>query len=204
MPAALDDYLRSPHFVYVATFADGVSKVGTAVDHRKVGRLDEQGPLVATYVVAAPDGRAARTFEDLVTDRLGLTQFKHRSSKVAALLGATDRREVIKQHERAVSEALDALATEPEAELIREAWTPPDAQTELLLAVDHSFVGHYPHSLTSGEHCLTVRAMAGATALVTINEDDALFLADLGDLSGHRLRPADVRSAPVPTQLGLF
>ena len=204
VPAALDDYLRSPHFVYVATFADGVSKVGTAVDHRKVGRLDEQGPLAATFVVAASDGRAARGFEDLVSDRLGLTQFKHRSSKVAALLTATSRVEVLGLHEQTVSDALDALATEPEAELIRESWVPPAAQSDLLHALDASSVGRYPHPLTEGEHCLTVRAMAGATALVTVNDDDALFLADLGSLAGHRLRPGDVRSAPVPTQLGLF
>ncbi|GAB3578781.1 hypothetical protein [Calidifontibacter terrae] len=204
VPPALASYLEAPHLVYIATFADGVSKVGTAVHHRKVGRLDEQGPLVATYVVDARDGRQARLLEDLVSERLGLTQFKHRSSKVAALLADVPQAEVTKHHEWTVSEALDALATEPDADLIRESWNPPAAQQNLLESLTRHPVSAYPHSLVEGDHCLTVRAMAGATAVVNVNDDDTPFLADLGALAGHRLRPADVRSAPVPTQLGLF
>ncbi len=201
VPPALADYLDAPHYVYIATFADGLSKVGTAVHHRKVGRLDEQGPLHATYVVDARDGREARTLEDLVTDRLGLTQFKHRSSKIAALLAGVPRAEAAELHRRTVDEALDALATEPSAQLIRDAWEPPDAHRAL---IDAPRPDAYPHALTEGDHCLTVRAMAGTVAMVTVNDDDAVFLADLGALSGHRLRPGEVRSAPVPTQLGLF
>lgn len=204
VPPALAAYLDAPHYVYIATFADGASKVGTAARHRKVGRLDEQGPLAASWVVDARDGRAARLFEDLVTDRLGLTQFKHRTSKVAALLGGVPAADVRAEHDRTVAAALDALAAEPEADLIREAWEPPAAQRDLLAVLRSHPVSAYPHPLTEGEHCLTVRAMAGATALVHVNDDDTPFLADLGAFSGHRLRPADVRSAPVPTQLGLF
>lgn len=203
LPAPLADYLRSPHYVYIATFADGSSKVGTAVHHRKVGRLDEQGPMAATYVVDAPDGLAARVLEDLVTDRLGLTQFKHRSSKLSALLRYTGQAQIHEQHHQVVSKALDLLAAEP-ADVICEAWDPPAPQRDLLTTLDQHPVSAYPHPLTEGDHCLTVRAMAGAMAVVSVNDDDTPFLSDLGALAGHRMRPADVRSAPVPTQLGLF
>lgn len=204
VPAALADYLDAPHFVYVATFADGSTKVGTAAHHRKVGRLDEQGPSVASYVVNARNGRLARVLEDLLTDRLGLTQFKHRSSKISALLTPEQPADLRQVHDRIVQEALDALAAEPDADLTREGWVPPQPQLDLLAAVAAGTTGAYPHPLTSGEHCLTVRAMAGPVALVAVNDDDTVFLADLASLTGHRLRPGEFRSAPVPTQLGLF
>ncbi len=57
VPPGLRAYLMQPHWLYVATFASGASKVGTAADLRKWNRLAEQGAVVARYVARADDGR---------------------------------------------------------------------------------------------------------------------------------------------------
>lgn len=66
--------MAQPHWLYLATFADGTTKVGTTAGPRKRSRLAEQGALFATYLAASPDGRRVRFLEDALTSRLGLTQ----------------------------------------------------------------------------------------------------------------------------------
>ena len=84
-PPALTAYLGQPHLLYIATFAHAASKVGTAAAPRRRTRLDEQGPMFATYLTEAPDGRAVRHLEDTLSRELGLAQAVRGTAKTAAL-----------------------------------------------------------------------------------------------------------------------
>jgi hypothetical protein len=42
--------MSQPHWLYIATFTHAASKVGTVAAPRRKSRLDEQGPLYATYL----------------------------------------------------------------------------------------------------------------------------------------------------------
>lgn len=61
----------------------------------------------------------------------------------------------------------------------------------------------YPHALTRGSHDLTILALIGSAALATVNGDTHHVIADLGELKGRRLTPADV-SSPVSSAQGLL
>ncbi|GAB3247294.1 DUF2797 domain-containing protein [Arthrobacter pigmenti] len=84
-PPGMQAYVDQQHWLYVATFADGTCKVGTASDRSKFSRLAEQGAVAARYVAWARDGRIVRHLEDAVTQNLGLVQAVRSSSKFAAL-----------------------------------------------------------------------------------------------------------------------
>ncbi|WP_216698915.1 hypothetical protein [Arthrobacter sp. H20] len=58
-PAGLLSHLAQEHWLYVTTFADGASKVGTASNLRKWHRLAEQGAVVARYIASTGDSSAA-------------------------------------------------------------------------------------------------------------------------------------------------
>ena len=47
-------YAATPHRLYIATFPDGTSKVGTSSQASTPRRLDEQAPAIATYIAQAP------------------------------------------------------------------------------------------------------------------------------------------------------
>ncbi|MFL0459015.1 DUF2797 domain-containing protein [Kytococcus sedentarius] len=203
VPAALRSYVDQPHWLYVATFADGTSKVGTASATRKRARLDEQGAVRASYVAHTADGFAVRTLEDAVTTEAGLPQTKSRRAKASSLARPLPAREVGSAHAGAVLRAREVLAARG-ADRPPEEWTPPAPHAALL--EDVPFGGHepLPHDLTAGDHRLHVIAMVGSVALVTANDDPARWVADLGDLTGRKLTPGDVHSAEAPQQVSLF
>lgn len=70
-PPGLHAYVDQEHWLYVATFANGATKVGTASHRSKFSRLAEQGAVVARYVGWAEDGRIIRRLEDAVTAHFG-------------------------------------------------------------------------------------------------------------------------------------
>ena len=92
VPPGLRAYLMQPHWLYVATFANGASKVGTASHPRKWNRLAEQGAVVARYVARAEDGRVVRLLEDMITRDAGLPQQVRAAAKAAALRRPGSRR----------------------------------------------------------------------------------------------------------------
>ncbi|MFC8045393.1 DUF2797 domain-containing protein [Nocardia sp. NPDC057353] len=198
VPDGLREYVARPHWVYIATFADGSSKVGTAVHARKRTRLDEQGAVRATYLAWADSGVTAREYEDLVSGALDIVQSKRRSAKLTALARPRPAAEIERAHGWAVQEAREVLEG-ASAVLPLEPWEPPAEHAGVAGASDA-----YPHALTSGEHCLTVVAMVGSVASVTVNGEPELFLADLGVLVGRHVVPGPVRSPGISTQLGLF
>ncbi|NUS37371.1 MAG: DUF2797 domain-containing protein, partial [Pseudarthrobacter sp.] len=147
----LRDYLMQEHWLYVATFAGGATKVGTASGPRKWNRLAEQGAVAARYVARAQDGRVVRILEDLVTADVGLTQQVRSAAKAEALLQPLPARQLDAINLRAAAEArtLLARAAVDGFEDVEEPWVRP-AHAAALYAGGARHA--YPHPLDSGRH----------------------------------------------------
>jgi len=209
VPAALEPYFASPHWLYIATFADGFSKVGTAAEHRKRDRLDEQGPVLASYVAHADDGRSVRDAEDAVSRELQVPQHRRRAAKVAAFARPAPADRVAARHRETVAQASRLLSDTvwgPGLFPVAEEWVPPVAMGALRDPPPHGSWVDYPHRLSAGEHGLHVEACAGYAALVRTQADpDALrFLVDLGQLQGRRVVLGTFTSPPAEVQEAMF
>ncbi|WP_343037891.1 DUF2797 domain-containing protein [Arthrobacter wenxiniae] len=185
-PPGLRAYLGQPHWLYVATFADGTVKVGTASQRSKWARLAEQGAIVARYVAHARDGSVVRLLEDAVSEGLGLTQFVRGTAKYAALLQPRPEADLDAANGAAadaVREFLDGVALDG-FEAVSEQFEP------------HAFTGAvsrpgrriaYPRPLDSGEHGMRLDSMVGSHGLVAVDGAESVFLADLAALKGHKI-----------------
>jgi hypothetical protein len=202
VPAALSAYLDQPHLLYVATFANAASKVGTAAAPRRASRLDEQGPMHATYLLQAADGRAARVLEDTLSRDAGLAQAVRGPAKLAALTDP-DPRQAHAAHAAAVGRALAALTTlglSPEP----EEWRPPACGAELRAPRQGERLA-YPHDLREGEHGFQVESCSGSHALVRLTpDDDVRYVLDLNALKGRRVLIGSYTSPAMPLQGSLF
>ncbi|AUZ87804.1 hypothetical protein CVO76_09305 [Arthrobacter agilis] len=86
-------------------------------------------------------------------------------------------------------------------EVVHEEFEPPAAWSAVL---GRSGLQPYPAFLGSGRHGFTVGEVLGPSALVSIDGTDLLFVADLSQLKGRRIRPGAF-STPVPAvQEALF
>jgi Protein of unknown function (DUF2797) len=209
VPDALASYLARPHWVYIATFADATSKVGTASAGREFSRLDEQGAVVASYVAHPADGRVARVYEDAVTERAGIPQTKRRAAKVVALERPRSAAAVEAEHTDAVGQARDVLRSAPERSDVAmptETWERPPAMAAFFANVPIGGWLPYPHQLAVGEHGFEIDAVAGSVVLTRLRPDpDAVrYVVDLGALVGHRISLGPYESPNTPVQLGLF
>ncbi|MHA7279267.1 DUF2797 domain-containing protein [Arthrobacter sp. MDT2-2] len=203
-PAGLKRYLDQPHWLYVATFADGSSKVGTASDPRKRARLVEQGAVVAQFVAHAADGRIVRILEDEVTRTVGLQQAVRSGAKAASLCAPLPfaRLESINDgFALAARGLLEGGIGIDGFEVVYEEFDPPPSWSAVL---GLSGLQPYPQPLGSGRHGFTIRELIGPSALVSIDGADLVFVADLAQLKGRRLRFGHF-STPVPAvQEALF
>jgi hypothetical protein len=195
VPTGLRAYLMQPHWLYVATFANGATKVGTASAQRKWNRLAEQGAVYASYVAHAEDGHVVRVLEDLVTRELGLVQQVRSASKVAGLVeprAAVELLAVNRQHAGRVRELLNGLAMTGYA-VVEEEWERPALAERLCGAGTEWSRRHpYPATFDAGGHGLRIRSLSGAIALAglpdaTGNEVEGSFVADLGALKGRKI-----------------
>ena len=202
-PAGLKLYLAQPHWLYIATFADGSTKVGTAADGRKRLRLVEQGAVAARYVARADDGRVVRILEDLVTAEAGLVQAVRSGTKTAALAqplaGAVLER--INATHAATARGVLAGAGLDGFTVVEDSWEPPAQARKVLQA---AAAVAYPLDPGAGEHGVVIEAMAGAAALVTVDGSETPFLADLARLKGRRLQLGAYRSQLPALQSALF
>lgn len=203
-PAGLKRYLDQPHWLYVATFADGSSKVGTASHPRKRARLVEQGAVVAQFVAHAADGRIVRILEDEVTRSTGLQQAVRSGTKAASLcapLPPVQLQHVNDGLALAARGLLESGLGLDGFEVVHEEFEPPAGWSAVL---GRSGLQPYPAFLGSGRHGFTVGEVLGPSALVSIDGTDLLFVADLSQLKGRRIRPGAF-STPVPAvQEALF
>jgi hypothetical protein len=200
-PDGLGAYLAQDHWLYVATFADGSTKVGTASDRSKWTRLAEQGAVVARYVAHADDGRIVRVLEDAVTRHTGLPQAIRSASKTAALSRPLAQSELDVLNADAADVVRGLLAQDVGIdgfEAVEEQWQPPRSWERVLSARAQI----YPLSLEAGEHGGSILALLGPTALLALPESE--FLLDLALLRGRRLELGGFRSAPVAVQDELF
>jgi hypothetical protein len=208
VPDALARYLEQPHWVYVATFADATSKVGTASGPRKTSRLDEQGAVRGTYVAHTPDGRIARVFEDAITERAGIAQTKRRATKATALERPATPDALAAEHRDAVEQAIDVLASRSDrsgVEIHREPWEPPTAMKGFFADVPIGGWLPYPHALLDGDHGFDIDAVAGSAVLGRLRaDDDVRYVVDLGELAGCRIALGAYASPDTPVQMSLF
>ena len=188
-PTGMRSYLAQQpqqHWLYIATFADGTTKVGTASNLSRWRRLAEQGALVARYVALAQDGAIVRLLEDSVTKELGVTQFVRAASKTASLLTPRTTAE-LEQRNREVSGVVrDFLGQHDLAgfEAIDEQWHGSEFARAISAGGPRLA---YPRPLDSGKHGLRLDSMLGANALVSLDAAEAAFVVDLGGLKGHRI-----------------
>lgn len=186
-PPGLKAYLAQPHWLYVATFADGTTKVGTASERSKWTRLGEQGAVVARYVAHARDGSVVRMLEDAVSRELGLTQFVRGAAKFTALLvprPAAQLEEDNREVAAVVREFLDRLTLDG-FETVTEQWE-RSAFTDGVTGTGQRIA--YPQPLDSGGHGMRLDSMVGSYALVAVDDADTVFLANLAALKGHKIR----------------
>ncbi|WP_253905749.1 DUF2797 domain-containing protein [Arthrobacter sp. H5] len=200
-PEGLLHYLAQEHWLYVATFADGATKVGTASALRKWHRLAEQGAVAAQYVACATDGRIVRVLEDAVTRHAGLQQAVRAAAKTSALAAPLDSNTLDKINggrARGVRQLLGPGINIDGFAVTDEQWKPPSSWAKVLGARAQL----YPHPLETGEHGLLIEAMLGSCALAVVGGDR--LLADLSRLKGKRLELGDFRSQPAAVQHALF
>ena len=102
-------YAQQPHRLYIATFPDGSSKVGTSSQRSTPRRLDEQAVATATYIAQAPDGLLIREAEDAVTRIANIPQVKQVASKYRAWTEPLPGAQLRAAHQNTVERAHEAL-----------------------------------------------------------------------------------------------
>ncbi|MDQ5861730.1 MAG: DUF2797 domain-containing protein [Actinomycetota bacterium] len=203
VPDGLRTYLLQDHWLYVATFAGGASKVGTASHLRKWNRLAEQGAVVARYVARAQDGRIVRILEDMVTREAGLAQQVRSAAKAEALAGPLPAAALdgINSAQAAAVRTLLGQAAVEGFSTVDEQWVRP-AQAAGLCAptARHS----YPHPLDRGEHGFGITALSGTNSLACLDGTDSAFVVNLGRLTARTIVLGDFASEVPAVQESLF
>jgi len=206
--SGLRDYLMQEHWLYVATFAGGATKVGTASGPRKWNRLAEQGAAVARYVARAQDGRVVRILEDLVTADVGLTQQVRSAAKADALLQPRLATALDTVNARGASDVRGLLASTAVDgfEVVEEQWARP-AHADALYG--NALYGNkprhaYPHALEAGRHGFGIAAMSGANALARLDGSDTDFVVNLSQLAARTIVLGDFASDVPAVQEALF
>lgn len=199
----LKAYLSQQHWLYIATFADGTTKVGTASERSKWSRLAEQGALVARYVARAQDGSVVRHLEDAVSTNLPPTQFVRGAAKFAALLHPRPPLHV-EQTNKAMADVVRGFV----ADLPLEGFETADEQWIRSSFSDAvatpSRRTAYPQPLDSGTHGLKLNSLLGPTALAELDGADGDFLVDLAALKGRKIRLGDYQTEVPALQESLF
>lgn len=203
VPPGLRSYLMQPHWLYVATFAGGTSKVGTASHLRKWNRLAEQGAVVARYVALAEDGRVVRLLEDLVTREAGLVQQVRSAAKAAALTDPRPGGELDGLNRRHAEEVRTLLAGSAVGgfETVDEQWVRPGQAARLCGA---SARHAYPHGMDRGSHGFTLKALCGSHGLASIEESGLDFVVNLGLLKARHVELGEFHSEVPAVQEALF
>lgn len=199
----LRDYLMQEHWLYVATFAGGATKVGTASAPRKWNRLAEQGAASASYVARAQDGRVVRILEDLVTADAGLTQQVRGAAKAEALLRPLPSGDLHGTNARAAEEvrALLARTAVDGFEAVVEHWVRP-AHADALYGTTSRHP--YPYALDRGRHGFAVESLSGANALARLDATDAGFVVNLSQLAARTVVLGEYASEVPALQEALF
>jgi hypothetical protein len=203
VPPGLRAYLMQPHWLYVATFGNGASKVGTASHPRKWNRLAEQGAVVARYVAHAQDGRVVRLLEDMITRDAGLPQHGPAATKAAALLTPAAAVDLDALNGRLAGEARTRLAGAggDGFAVVDEQWVRPVLSAKACApAARHA----YPHDLAAGAHGFRIDSLTGSIALAALDGSGLEFVVNLGQLKARVIELGDHGSDVPAVQEALF
>ncbi|MGY3320023.1 DUF2797 domain-containing protein [Arthrobacter sp. TE12232] len=205
VPPGLRAYLMQPHWLYIATFAGGASKVGTASHLRKWNRLAEQGAVVARYVARAEDGRVVRILEDMITRDAGLPQ-QVRSAALAGLVAAV---ELDALNRRLAAEVRDLLSRVPADGfgIVDEPWLRPGLAEVACLpngAGARTARHPYPHGFDSGDHGFGIASLSGSCAVAGLAGTDLEFIVNLGLLKARTVLLGEYKSDVPAVQESLF
>ena len=203
VPAGLRTYLMQQHWLYIATFAGGATKVGTASRLRKWNRLAEQGAVVARYVASAQDGRVVRILEDMVSAEAGLTQQIRSAAKEEALVRPMTGSwlDAINARRAAAVRSLLAGAVVEGFTIVDEQWVRPAQAAGLC---DSTARHAYPHPLDGGRHGFGIEALSGTNALARLDGTVAAFVVNLGRLAARTVVLGDFASEVPAVQETLF
>ena len=203
VPPGLRAYLMQPHWLYIATFANGASKVGTAANLRKWKRLAEQGAVVARYVAEAADGRVVRILEDLVTRDAGVPQQIRSAAKAAALAGPAPAADLDALNRRLAAKVRGLLAGATDAgfEVVDEQWLRPGLSDAACVPADRHA---YPTELSTGSHGFRIDSLSGSVALARLDGTDLEFIVNLGQLKARIIELGDHGTEVPAVQESLF
>lgn len=210
-PAA-QAYADLDHWLYIATFPDGTSKVGTASARSKPRRLDEQAVATATYIGHAKDGAQVRIWEDLVSQEAQLVQAKQVGAKYKAWTQPRSVADIYSAHQKAVALAHWSLQEAAlfedyidQEQIMSEPWKPSAAMT---LAYDSLKDGaerlHAFSRLVDATHGFYVTGATGKFLTAHCGNEQVNFLVNLAEIT-HRavLVTGQVSEQPL-SQTALF
>ncbi|MET3949348.1 DUF2797 domain-containing protein [Arthrobacter sp. UYEF36] len=203
VPPGLRAYLMQPHWLYIATFANGASKVGTAANLRKWKRLAEQGAVAARYVARADDGRVVRNLEDLVTRDAGIPQQIRSAAKAAALTGPAPAVALEARNRKLAAEVRGLLAGAGGGgfDVVDERWPRPGFSDAVCApAARHA----YPQELSTGAHGFRIDSLSGSVALARLDGADLEFVVNLGQLKARTIVLGDHGTGVPAVQESLF
>lgn len=213
LTSAAEDYAELEHLLYIATFPDGTSKVGTASAHSKPRRLDEQAVACATYVAHATDGRQVRIWEDLVTREAGLVQTKQARAKYKAWTSPLPATEIKEAHDKAVALASWSLQEAAlfedyieEDQIIAEKWQPSPAMQRAYssLAADGPGSLHAYTSLLNNTGGFYVNGAVGKFLVAHFGSSDTAFLINMSEVANRAFIVTDQMTDEPTTQSSLF
>lgn len=212
MDQSVVEHLEQTNILYLAAFRDGSIKVGTSTEHRKIKRWTEQGAWRTVEVAVVSDGFLVRLLEDLVTEKLGLTQAVAVKRKLAGMVNPQrphtldDRLLPLVDEVHGLMSSLDRLPGSPNwdgtdggIEPTSEIWTFPGADAPVWDGLHL-----YPARLDSGTHHLEIIEMCGRMAVLARPGSDDRFVADIGQLFGIELDLGQYEPDQLAIQDSLF
>ncbi len=210
---AVVDHLEQTNVLYLAAFRDGSVKVGTSTEHRKTRRWIEQGAWQAVEVATVSDGFTVRKLEDLVTEKLGLTQSVAVKRKLQGMASPLSEALLSQRLDPLVEQVHEVIAnadrlpgaddaqpeSEVEVELSDHRWMFPTADAP----VWHK-LHRYPARLEAGSHHIEVLEMCGRMAVLSRPGSEDRFVADLAPLFGIELDIGHYEPDQLAVQDSLF
>ncbi|MDY6052492.1 MAG: hypothetical protein SPI83_08880 [Rothia sp. (in: high G+C Gram-positive bacteria)] len=203
-------YVNLEHYLYIATFPDGTSKVGTASLHSNPRRLDDQAVAAATFVARADTGIIIRQLEDLVSHEANLTQFKHASTKYKAWVDPASTEHLKSAHYMAVENATWALDNAQDTidgfDITANRWVPSAAMSRAyasLRAENPEPLSAHP-TLTEGAHGFYISGGTGKFLTAHFGDPDQTFLINTAELSNRACRSFGELTPPASVQESLF
>ncbi|WP_334123927.1 DUF2797 domain-containing protein [Glutamicibacter sp.] len=209
-PEGMRKYLEQPHFLYIASFAHGATKVGTTSTQSQWTRLAQQGAVIARYIARANDGTAIRVLEDLVTEHVGLSQQVRQKSKIKGLVGwELDYQQLDVTNEQAANQARDFLATQRGLEnygvqLLDQLWEQPSFARPVIDAWNTRSLHAWSSTVAGSRHKLRIRGVLGQSVMADSGEGTTLRLLDAAELKTREVELSEERGEFQEEQSALF